>query len=62
MPALMFHRFFRGRIDGYIVEMEHEAIALMDAVDPRHRRPAAAAAAQAGAAQPAHGVGSPAEA
>lgn len=51
VPALMFHRYFRGRIDGYIVEMEHEAIALMDALDPRNRRPAAAAAAGA----PVHG-------
>ena len=42
VPALMAHRYFRGRIDGYIVEMEHEAIALMDALDPRHRRAAAA--------------------
>ena len=44
VPALMFHRFFRGRIDGYIVEMEHEAIALMDALDPRNRRAAVPAA------------------
>lgn len=49
VPALMFHRYFRGRIDGYIVEMEHEAIALMDALDPRNRRPAAAAPVQGGA-------------
>lgn len=48
VPALMFHRFFRGRIDGYIVEMEHEAIALMDALDPRHRRAAAPAAVSGG--------------
>jgi biopolymer transport protein ExbB len=47
VPALMFHRFFRGRIDGYIVAMEHEAIALMDALDPRHRRAAAPAAGHA---------------
>ncbi len=37
VPALMFHRHFRARIDGYIVQMEHEAIALMDAIDPRGR-------------------------
>ena len=41
VPALMFHRHFRARIDGYIVAMEHEAIALMDVIDPRNRRPAA---------------------
>ena len=39
VPALMFHRHFRARIDGYIVQMEHEAIALMDVLDPRNRRP-----------------------
>nr|WP_255682038.1 MotA/TolQ/ExbB proton channel family protein [Luteimonas sp. BDR2-5] len=39
VPALMFHRHFRARIDGYIVAMEHEAIALMDVIDPRNRRP-----------------------
>ena len=42
VPALMFHRYFRARIDGYLVDMEHEAIQLMDAVDPRARRPAPA--------------------
>ena len=35
IPALMFHRYFRGRIAGYIVDMEHEAFQLMDAMDPR---------------------------
>lgn len=44
IPALMFHRHFRARIDGYIVQMEHEAIALMDAIDPRTRQTAQAAA------------------
>ena len=44
VPALMFHRHFRARIDGYIVDMEHEAIALMDAIDPRTRQTAQVAA------------------
>jgi biopolymer transport protein ExbB len=35
IPALAFHRYFRGRIAAYIVDMEHEAIQLMDALDPR---------------------------
>ncbi len=39
IPALMFHRYFRGRIAGYIVDMEHEAIQLLDTLDTR---PAAA--------------------
>jgi len=38
VPALIFHRYFRARIDGYLVDMEHEAIQLMDAIDPRSRR------------------------
>src|SRR6478736_5268310 len=35
IPALAFHRYFRGKIAAYIVDMEHEAIQLMDALDPR---------------------------
>ena len=35
LPALCFHRYFRGRIATYIVDMEHEAFQLMDALDPR---------------------------
>src|SRR5690606_19072608 len=35
IPALMFHRYFRGRIAGYIVDMEHEATRLIDVLDPR---------------------------
>ena len=62
VPALMFHRYFRGRIDGYIVEMEHEAIALMDALDPRNRRPAATGAPVQGGAPAGHGAARPAEA
>src|SRR5690606_11030988 len=38
VPALMFHRHFRSRIDSYLVDMEHEAIQLLDAIDPRSRR------------------------
>lgn len=43
VPSLMFHRYFRARVDSYLVDMEHEAIQLMDAIDPRARRVAAAA-------------------
>ncbi len=35
IPALAFHRYFRGRIAEYVIAMEHEAIQLMDALDPR---------------------------
>ena len=50
IPALAFHRYFRGRIAAYIVDMEHEAIQLMDALDPRAA--ALRAAAMQGAPQP----------
>ena len=35
IPALMFHRYFRGRIAGYAIEMEQEATALLDALDAK---------------------------
>ena len=35
IPALAFHRYFRGRIAGYIVDMEHEAMQLMDVLDTK---------------------------
>lgn len=33
IPALMAHRWFRGRIAEYIVDMESEAIQLLDAIE-----------------------------
>lgn len=33
IPAVMFHRYFRGLIAEYVVEMEKQAIALLDAID-----------------------------
>lgn len=56
VPALMFHRHFRARIDGYIVDMESEAIRLMDTLDPRGRRPAASAAGASAHPDPALAV------
>lgn len=50
VPALIFHRFFRSRIAGYVIEMEQEATALLDALDGA-RTTAAVAAPQAVAAQ-----------
>lgn len=35
IPALMFHRHFKARIGGYVIEMEQEASALLDALDGR---------------------------
>lgn len=43
IPALIAHRWYRGRIAEYIVDMEHEAIALMDVVEQRAGAPAQAA-------------------
>ncbi|HZF97650.1 MAG TPA: MotA/TolQ/ExbB proton channel family protein, partial [Pseudoxanthomonas sp.] len=51
IPALMFHRYFRGRIAGYVIEMEQEAAALVDALD--RRGPAAARTAPGPAGAPA---------
>ena len=48
IPALMAHRWFRGRIAEYIVDMEHEAIQLLDTIGPR--------AASAPVAPGAHGI------
>lgn len=33
IPALMAHRWFRGRIAEYIVDMEHEAMQLLDTIE-----------------------------
>jgi biopolymer transport protein ExbB len=47
VPALIFHRFFRGKINDYAIEMEKEAIKLIGATQVAKpapaRRPAAAA-------------------
>ena len=51
VPALIFHRFFRSRIAGYVIEMEQEATALLDALEvrPPATVPAATAAQLAAA-------------
>ena len=33
IPAVMFHRYFRGRIAEYVIEMEKQAIQLLDTID-----------------------------
>jgi biopolymer transport protein ExbB len=33
IPAVMFHRHFRGLIAGYVVDMEKQAISLLDTID-----------------------------
>ena len=51
IPALMAHRWFRGRIAAYIVDMEHEAIQLLDTIETP---PASASVAPGG-----HGISPP---
>ena len=51
IPALMAHRWFRGRIAGYIVDMEHEAMQLLDTIET----PPASAEVAPGA----HGISPP---
>lgn len=57
VPALIFHRYFRSRIAGYVIEMEEQATALLDALDTRGAAaPAGPVAARAAApARPARG-------
>lgn len=35
IPALMFYRYFRGLVAEYVIEMEKQAIALIDALEGR---------------------------
>ncbi len=51
VPAYVFHRFFRGLVDERIIDMEREAIRLVDVLHPTAA--AAAPVAAAGAAAPA---------
>ena len=60
VPALIFHRFFRSRIAGYVIEMEEQATALLDALDARgggapHPGAAPVQRTAVTAAQPVHG-------
>ncbi len=40
VPALIFHRYFRGKINDYAIEMEQQAIRLLEIVNVQNRRPA----------------------
>jgi len=48
VPALIFHRFFRGRINDYAVEMEKEAIKLLSIASAPQRRATDAVTSTAG--------------
>ena len=43
IPALMFHRYFRARVDGLVVEMEKEALKLVDVLQRRQAKQRVAA-------------------
>jgi biopolymer transport protein ExbB len=32
IPSMIFYRFFRGRVDAYLVEMEQQAVRLVEVV------------------------------
>ncbi len=36
IPALVFHRHFRSRVAGYVIEMEREATTLLDTLDDKN--------------------------
>jgi len=44
IPALLFHRYFRGRVAEYVIEMEKQAMALLDTLE-EHAQPAHPASA-----------------
>lgn len=43
IPSLMFHRYFRARVDGLVVEMEKESLKLVDVLQRRQAPPRVAA-------------------
>jgi len=38
IPALIFYRYFRGKVDGLVVDMEKESIKLLDVLQKRQSR------------------------
>ncbi|MFK8080226.1 MAG: MotA/TolQ/ExbB proton channel family protein [Granulosicoccus sp.] len=38
IPALMFHRYFRARVDGLVVDMEKESLKLVDVLQKRQSK------------------------
>ena len=40
VPALIFHRYFKGKINDYVVRMEQEALKLVELASDKHRAPA----------------------
>jgi biopolymer transport protein ExbB len=52
IPSLMGYRYLRGRVDELVIEMEKEALHLVDAIDARRAPVAAAPAVGAATAAP----------
>jgi biopolymer transport protein ExbB len=48
VPALIFHRYFRAKINGYAIEMEKETMKLIDTIN---RKPAVSGANSTAAVQ-----------
>ncbi|MCL4147905.1 UNVERIFIED_CONTAM: hypothetical protein GTU68_043178 [Idotea baltica] len=38
IPSLMFYRYFRGRVDGLVVDMEKESLKLVDVLQKRQAK------------------------
>ncbi len=38
IPAFLFYRFFKGRVERLVVEMEEQALSLIDTIDLGHQR------------------------
>jgi biopolymer transport protein ExbB len=47
IPALIFYRYLRGRVEGIVVEMEKQAIRMADALEAARSAPRPAPAAVA---------------
>lgn len=43
IPSLMFHRYFRGKVDGLVVDMEKESLKLVDVLQKRQAQTRVAA-------------------
>ena len=55
IPMVVFYKFLQGRNDRLIVEMEEDAMGIVDLLDDARRNATAAAAAAATASEPARG-------
>jgi len=59
IPAYFFHRYFRGRVMGYVVDMEQQAILLIDELSAHSESPAPPQPAPPPVATPPAGAAAP---